>query len=72
MSFLMLPLLKLLHLGWQFNLPMILVLVSHLRRGGNSVADALAKFVLDSTDSVWIEEIPSCITFGVATDLVRV
>ncbi|RHN73700.1 putative ribonuclease H-like domain-containing protein [Medicago truncatula] len=47
-------------------------LVSHVRRGGNSIAHALAKFALDSTDFVWIKEIPSCITFVVATDLVHI
>jgi hypothetical protein len=36
-------------------------LVSHVRRVGNAAAHALVKFTLDSTDSVWIEEIPSCI-----------
>ena len=45
-------------------------LVSHVRRVGNSVAHALAKFALDSIDSVWIEKIPSCIGSVVATDLV--
>jgi hypothetical protein len=47
-------------------------LVSHVRRGDNVVAHALAKFALDSTDSVWIEEIPSCIVYVVATDLIHV
>lgn len=50
----------------------LICLFSHVRRVGNSVAHALAKFALDSSDSVWIEEIPSCIASVVATDLVYV
>ena len=49
-----------------------LLLVSHVRRVGNSVVHDLAKFALDSTDSVWMEKIPSCIDFVVATDLIPV
>jgi len=47
-------------------------LVSHVQRADNVVVHTLAKFALDSTNSIWIEEIPFYIVYVVATNLVRV